>query len=336
MLKRITPTIRLLASALLFVSAIQRSSAEDIVQQFYPTARLAPASEAAKRYCFQVRDVGAQGPPNRIVAAYTDLSSAVVRVLTRNPQETFEVTWESPVQPDLFGSSCEITLADVDGDGERDVFLELHDRGTAAWAFRWISSGLVNVNAELAGSVSHFGSGALLDVRHDGTLQVIGAMSPPGGEDERLAFSPRLYRFVGGRYTLDRPVLRAVEIPSTVGQTGIRTFFLLAEGSDGPYQLRVVNGDRNGLRRVTAGTIELNGRVVVADGQLTNQVEFLNVPLGSSLPVQSTLFVRLQGASDSLVTIVVEETDAQAALHANHTERLFYFPAIPNSLAVSR
>jgi len=65
---------------------------------------------------------------------------------------------------------------------------------------------------------------------------------------------------------------------------------------------------------VTAGTITLNGVGILGGAQISDRVEFLEVPLGSSLPVDNALGVQFQGASDAYVTIIVEETDAQAAV----------------------
>jgi hypothetical protein len=90
--------------------------------------------------------------------------------------------------------------------------------------------------------------------------------------------------------------------------------FSLATNSDGPYVLRFVNGDAQDLHRVTAGTVTLNGVAILGRAQISDRVEFLEVPLGSSLPVDNALVVQLQSASDAYVTIIVEETDAQAAV----------------------
>jgi hypothetical protein len=90
--------------------------------------------------------------------------------------------------------------------------------------------------------------------------------------------------------------------------------FSLAANSDGPYVLRFVNGDAQDLHRVTAGTVTLNGVAILGRAQISDRVEFLEVPLGSSLSVDNALGVQLQGASDAYVTIIVEETDAQAAV----------------------
>ena len=65
---------------------------------------------------------------------------------------------------------------------------------------------------------------------------------------------------------------------------------------------------------MTRGTVRLNGVAILGGAQISDRVEFQEVPLGSSLPVDNALEVQLHGASDAYVTIIVEETDAQAAV----------------------
>ena len=75
--------------------------------------------------------------------------------------------------------------------------------------------------------------------------------------------------------------------------------------------LRLSPEGRDGKRRVTSGTLILNGKTVATGAQIGSQVEFLELPLGASLPVSNTLRVDVEGNSDAFVTIVVEEIDAK-------------------------
>jgi hypothetical protein len=306
------------AVAVTVVAALKQPSITDaVVEEHYPSSRLKPQRGSDRRHCFQVLERDAAGAPLRIIAAYTDRARGVVRLLTRGGNGEFTVTYESPVSPYISGNGCEITLRDVDGDGERDVFLQLTvGRYSRGWIFRWVSGTLTNVTPLRNGgglSTSALTEPVLLDVRHDGTLQIAagGDLDPRREEDRRLLSSPSMFRFVGGTYQLDRPVLLAeqfnVRDPASLG----RVEFSLTTVADGPYVLRVVNGGSRGVHRVTGGTVTLNGVTLTAPGHINEQVEFLDVPLGSSLPVDNVVEVQLQGSSDAFVTVLVEETDAR-------------------------
>lgn len=316
-----TLAIGLLGAGTTLAGFAQTPTPDQIVSQHYPSARLAPEEEADKRQCFQVRNVDGQGMPTTIVAGYTDLNRAVLRVLTRNAEGQFTPTYESSATPPLIGARCEITLLDVDGDGQRDVFLELAlGRRGSGWIFRWGSGGLENFTPLDTGagtSLSELSDASFFDVRHDGTLQIVGIRAdPPDEENERIAAAPLMYRLGAGGYEIDRPVLLAARIMPGDPDLVRNPEFSLAANSDGPYVLRFINGDAEDLHRVTGGTITLNGAAIAGGGQINDQVEFLDIPLGSSLLVDNALDVQLQGASDAYAIIIIEETDTQAAVPA--------------------
>jgi hypothetical protein len=75
-----------------------------------------------------------------------------------------------------------------------------------------------------------------------------------------------------------------------------------------------VNGDARNRRRVTGGTIKLNGSVIAASTQLHGRMEFFTVLLGSSLLVENTLDVQVEGPAGSFVTVVVKGTKRLSAL----------------------
>ena len=277
----------------------------EIVRRHYPMTRLAPEDDDAKRECFAVRDVDAQGGPVRIVAGYTDFSTAVVRVLTRTAPGRFRVTYETPREPRLDGTGCDITLLDFDGDGQRDVFVELAlGRHSAGLVFRWKRNGLENV------SPSDLLNPFIVDIRHDGTLQVVaqGSDDRDRKEDEKRSAPSWLYRFADGRYVFDEPVLLVTQV--SVGDPEILTHLslILAEDLSGPYVLRIVNGDAQKRRRVTGATVKLNGVVIAGGTQINERVEFLDVPLGSFLPIENKLDVEVQGPAGGFITIVVKGT----------------------------
>ena len=62
----------------------QALGVDEIVRQNFPALRLSPEGRDA---CFQVRNVDSMGRPTTIVAGYTDLDHAVIRILNRHANE---------------------------------------------------------------------------------------------------------------------------------------------------------------------------------------------------------------------------------------------------------
>ena len=134
-------------SFLLFLNSratlAQTASEQAIVDSFYPVARLHPDQPDRRETCYQVATADADGKATRIVAGYTDTDEAVLRVLDREPSGAFRISYESPADLDMYARDCEITVADLDGDGSKDVFMELSaDKGSYAWMFRGVGTTL--------------------------------------------------------------------------------------------------------------------------------------------------------------------------------------------------
>lgn len=283
----------------------QRVDPAGIVAEHYPIDRLEPEDDRDKHSCFQIGQRDARGEPTLIVAGYTDFRRAVLRVLSRTPDGAFAAAYDSPEDLRLTGMFCEVTLVDVDGNGQQDVLFELAAmRHSVAWVFRRTATGWENVTPMDRAMISDLVDVSFVDVRHDGTLQIVSIQGDP--RDQRRIEPNLLYRLGLGGYAPDRPVL-VVEKFSTDPALGADTIeFDVPENSDGPYTLRVVNGDRHGRRRAKGGSVTLNARTVVQH-ELSEHVEFLTIPLGESLPVENTLRVRLEGPPETQVTITIEE-----------------------------
>src|SRR5262245_44967650 len=99
----------------------QQPSVAAIVEQFHPTSLTAfPDEIGGRQQCFAVYETDASAAPQTIVAAYTNHTEAVVRIL-RAGHGGFYVAAEPPAWLDLSGVWCEVSLDDVDGDGRRDI-----------------------------------------------------------------------------------------------------------------------------------------------------------------------------------------------------------------------
>lgn len=258
----------------------QAQDVQAIVDQFYPTAALVPDDQAARRSCFAVLQVDAEGEAVTIVAGYTDLWMAAVRILTRTGAVGYEVASETPPNATLMGTACGITLVDVNSDGQPEIYLELSShKGSNAWIYRWANSKLSNLTPTyVAGPamLSQLGSSTrLVDLNHDGLLEIVVSGGREGaGSGLRRKDPDKIYVLGSGGYVPDSVVLRLMKFWPGDGLARYRSFRLVA-GSTGPYVLRIVNGDRLGQRRATGGVILINGTPVSSQNQITGQTEFL-------------------------------------------------------------
>ena len=192
------------------VSGMQSSDVDAIVARHYPTNRLEPTEAAARKSCHKVMATTPSGAPARIVAGYTDSNDGVLRVLQRDSSDLFHVVYESPADLRMWGWFCEIELADIDGDSVQDIFLRMAPaRGELGWVFRSSPIGLQNLTpmSDLAKSSDLYSPG-LVDLYHDGTLQIVSIGAMPTELNGRVTEAPALYRFRSGALVLEsRPLM---------------------------------------------------------------------------------------------------------------------------------
>ena len=77
------------------------------------------------------------------------------------------------------------------------------------------------------------------------------------------------------------------------------------EGANGPYVLRLTNGDRAGQRRESGVTIRINDVILDGVRQLTADVEFLEIPIAVTLADENEIEAVVTGAADAQVTVVI-------------------------------
>jgi hypothetical protein len=288
-------------------------TAQEIVDQFYPTARLSPDPPEMASSCHAVIGLTPEGGPALIIAGYSDANDVVARVLNRNASGQFEVSYESPSSIPMVGQSCDVTTHDFDGDQQLDAFFELsHGQSSAAWTFRRNATLLENVTptyAESGKTLSMLFEAAVYDLNHDGTLQVMASgdseADATGGVIRKTPH--QVFRWNGTGFVHDRWVV-AVAAPSADNDSLLNVVPLVPiVDSVAPYVLKVVNGERGGQRRVAGGSIRLNDVEIVSPEQLNGQVESLVVTI-TDLPVGSALVATLTGPSDAIVTLTIEDS----------------------------
>ncbi len=290
-------------------------SANAIVEEFYPQRLVDLARRAgedvARRQCHAVFDTLPSGAPRTIIAAYTNTSSAAIRVLRANASGTFDVVAE-PQGFDFFGSQCEIKLVDLDNDGRNDVVITFGMMvNDISWVFKWDGQQLVNLTP-----VRPNGDGTLattlhnaqvVDVDNDGIkeIYVVGQYPPPA---DGPAKPDALYQLSGDRYVRSESLVgfwafeRSTGAPETV-----RMQAPLPTGALGPYTLHLVNGEPGGKLRVTSAQVWLNDQVVLGPSDFSNKVDFINRAV--TLNADNELTVRLAGAPGSRMLIILKSRD---------------------------
>lgn len=207
------------------------------------------------------------------------------------------------------GLDCTIELIDIDGDRTNDVFMRLGaERGSSGWVFHTVGTTLENITP-VSGSVDNAHSTlkvpSVVDLYHDGSLQVATAGASPSPASERVRYLPSVYKFAASTLILDSPVLLVSSFE--VGDPAFLNAetFNLQEGATGSYVLRITNGSRGGQRRATGISISINDVPLPGTAALTAETEFLDIPISIPLVDENNIKVTLSGAQDATVLVVI-------------------------------
>jgi hypothetical protein len=277
-----------------------------IVRAHYP-ARLEPRDAADRRSCHAVAPAARQTGA-RIVAAYTDTTTAVIRVLERRP-DGVAVIYESPADHVTLALDCRVELVDLDGDRAPEALVRLNDpRATMTWVLRLHPAGVDDITpVERRGpeSWTRLVNASLVDLYHDGTRQFVTGRGVPAEPGARVSEPPTIYRFRGTALADDGEALLARTFgardlpPLRVARFNLRT------GLDGRYVLHLVNGDRAGRRRASGIEISINGVPLAGVASFGATAEFLAVPLAQPLRDENEIAVAVRGADDAIVLVAI-------------------------------
>jgi hypothetical protein len=309
-----------------FMAIPARSDAQtvqSIVDQFYPE-RLHPAGTEERRSCYQVLRTTPAGDPDVIVAGYTDLSDAMVRLLTRNGSLGYLLSYESPTSISMVGITCSLATPDVDGNGQPDVVVALSfGKGAENWIFRWTGTTLENVTptfVENSLERSQLLDAALFDLDHDGKQEVVSAGH--NEDEESLGFVRRtpyaMYRLGPSKYAFDKYVVEVYWSSITSGARQLQQDITLISDSQRPFTMRIANGTAAGQKRLTSGSISIDGVEVVTASQLNDQVEFLTRTIeGFATSTGGTISGTFNGPVDAEITITIEDSTMRQPPIAN-------------------
>ena len=281
-----------------------------LVDPFYPIDRLKPTTPTERQSCAAVLS-GPAGSPTAVVAGFTNRSSGAIRVLQRTAQGALEVAFDNPEPWVLPGTRCTIRLRDVDFDDRPEVFVSFHAvRATAGWIFKWDGTTLSNLTPTRMADgriASLLLDPATYDLDHRGPLEIIAAREVerpgPGARSRAPAF---VYRLGSAGFEVDGSLLVVAAYRADVDPRSNSRSFRLLQDSQGPFRLRIVNGDRAGNHRVTGASVTVNELTVVESGDVTGSTEFASA-IVPSLGVQNHVTATLIGPPDATLLVLVED-----------------------------
>jgi hypothetical protein len=291
-----------------------QTNVETIVSEFHPQAldvlSVESRGEIKREQCFAVIDQDSSGPLT-ILAAYTNLTTARVRLLSRNGS-SFAVVAE-PLEERFAGWTCEVHPVRLDSEVRKGAHVKLYgNRGSSDWVFAWDGSTLTNITPLATGPLGFIESQLLnaevVDVNGDGVSEIYSFSQPPDSGASEPAY---IYRIVDGNYALDRPVIGLYEFQRKSGNPNTDTIAVdLPTGAGGPFLLRVYNGaggDQGGARvenAVESGRVWFNGQEIVSPQHFGNDVALIERNV--TLQAENELKVRLGGAPGGRVVVVID------------------------------
>jgi hypothetical protein len=119
-----------------------------------------------------------------------------------------------------------------------------------------------------------------------------------------MPYASELFGFEEPSYRRTGYVLKVARFRTDSDPRSKVSHFRQSADSQGPFVVRVVNGDRFGQHRVSSASVMLNGNVIISS--VTNQVEFSETVV-STLPIENTMTVTMSGDPDATITVVVSD-----------------------------
>ena len=291
-------------------SAYGQSNDAAIVDQFFPESLISESDTdfnngglpPVRHTSFVAADLNGTGQADFLVAAYTNGSSAVVRVLRR--QGTSATLVAEPALPLMGGIIPEVSLVDLDGDSRPEIVVHYSAAtgGYSAWIFKWTGTALTVFGP------TEMDDGDVTTVLHDvGFRDVTGdgipeILNPP--EHKASDLTTTVYQLVGGAYTQistkiyeSRSFIRRTATP----QTETITFDLVDPTMS--YVMLIRNGDDAGADRASSVQITLNGNEVAGTSQFNQQVQVYRLPI--TVSDSNTLSVRFAGQPQSQIWLAI-------------------------------
>jgi hypothetical protein len=290
-----------------------------------------PASENDYGTCASVFSGNADGTPSLIAAAY-DGDGAEIAMLAYASSGATILSAVTNQQFWLTDKQCElqiVSLADPDHpDSPLAKTIDVRFGGPD-WFFTWDGEKLQSITALQKNSFYWSGKevpnsdiyGALIvDIDHSGPMQIVGTNGDgdkfPDDDGISATGTATLFRYNGTIYASAGTILSLREyepnLPTSPDQqakyaygTHLWTTNIDMHKAPAPsYQLKIVNGDRDGSNRVTSAKVELNGATIILPTEINQTVETLTRTI--QLQKQNKIKVTVDGPAKSHFYVMIE------------------------------
>jgi len=290
-----------------------------------------PEPEDPYDTCVKVFSSKADGTPGLIAAAYSG-DGAEIAMLAYSPSGANIISAVTNQQFWLAEGQCELQIVNLADPDHPDSPLAKAINvmfGGPTWSFIWDGEKLQNITALQKGSYSWRGKdvpnsdfyGALIvDIDHNGPMQIVGTKKEGDNfadVDGIMATKTlTLFRYNGTTYApaktlqyLEKYGPNLPETPDELAEykwgTAQWTQEIDMHNTPVPnYNLRIVNGDRDGSNRVTSAKVELNGVTVILPAEINQTVETLARKI--QLKKQNQVRVTVDGPAKSHLYVIVE------------------------------
>jgi hypothetical protein len=290
-----------------------------------------PASEDDYGTCASVFSRSADGTPSLIAAAYDGDGAEIVMLAYASSGATI-ISAVTNQQFWLTDKQCElqvVSLADPDHpDSPLAKTIDVRFGGPD-WFFTWDGEKLQNITALQKSSFYWSGKevpnsdiyGALIvDIDHSGPMQIVGTNGDgdqfPDDDGISSTGTTTLFRYNGTMYAPVQTVLfiggYMPNLPNTPDEKAKYTygtppwvFSIAMHQTPAPsYQLKIVNGDRDGSNRVTSAKVELNGATIILPTEINQTMGTLTRTI--HLQKKNKIKVTVDGPAKSHLYVVVE------------------------------
>jgi hypothetical protein len=290
-----------------------------------------PIPEDPYDTCVTVFSSNVDGTPSLIAAAY-DGDGAEIAMLAYSPSGANIISAVTNQQFWLAEGQCELQIVNLADPDHPDSPLAKAINvmfGGPTWSFIWDGEKLQNITALQKGSYSWRGKdvpnsdfyGALIvDIDHNGPMQIVGTKKEGDNfadVDGIMATKTlTLFRYNGTKYApvktlqyLEKYGPNLPETPVELAEYKFGTAQWTQEidmhNTPAPnYNLRIVNGDRDGSNRVTSAKVEVNGVTIILSTEINQAVETLNRKI--QLKKQNQVKVTVDGPAKSHLYVTVE------------------------------
>jgi hypothetical protein len=283
--------------------------------------------------CAAVFHAMQNGTPDLIAVGYSGQGSEVAMLAYQQGGVSI-IDTSAVLEKRLMAEDCEANIVNLANPSEPDSplanVIDVSFSEGPFWFFIWNGGKLQNITALVPGSSlagfnipprSAMSSDNIVDIDHSGAMQILGAKGDgdkfPKEEDGISATGTiTLFRFNGKIYAPAKDLLFCREyepnLPNTSDEqaeykSGVPQWtghINMHETPASSYQLKIVNGDRDGSNRVTSAEVAVNGVTIIHSTEVDQSVETFTRAI--QLKKESTIKVTVDGPAKSHLYVVVE------------------------------